>query len=129
MTHEQHIKLLADQAQDDFGASRALAAAGYYGHALFWAHLVLEKLGKALWVHRNKNADYPYIHNLLRLLKESDAELSKKQIEFYAAMNQFHVEGRYAEELKKIEDSVNKEVCFEYLQKVKSEMQWLLNQM
>jgi len=35
MTKEEHIQFLIQQSDEDFGAARALQAAGYYGHALF----------------------------------------------------------------------------------------------
>ncbi len=95
MTEQEYITMLIKQSEDDLGASEALANAGYFAHSLFWAHLVLEKLCKALWIHRNHNLHYPYIHNLLRLLKESNQTLTNEQIEFFAEMNQFQSHGRY----------------------------------
>ncbi len=126
MTPQEHIKLLTTQAEDDFGAADALAIAGYYGQSLFWAHLVLEKLCKALWVKNNNDIDYPYIHNLIKLLKEAGIRLSQQQIEFYTEMNQFQAQGRYADELQMVEGTVSKEICYQYLENVKTERQWLL---
>jgi HEPN domain-containing protein len=129
MTNREHIDFLINQAGEDFRAALVLADAGFYGHALFWAHLVLEKFCKALWIFKNQNPVYPYIHNLLRLLKESNVELSNDQIEFYAEMNQFQAQGRYSDELKKMENTVNNELAIQYLENTKKEMKWLLNQM
>lgn len=105
-----------------------LYEAGYYVQALFWAHLVLEKLCKALWVYKKNRQDYPYIHNLLRLIKESNVELSQGQIEFYAEMNQFQAQGRYDGTMRKAESSLSKEDCEHYLSKIKDEMKWLASQ-
>src|SRR5437773_568063 len=110
MKMEEHVDSLIEQAKNDYGAAEALAAAGYYGHALFFAHLALEKLCKAMWILKNKSTDYPYIHNLLRLLKESDVKLFEEQTEFYSEMNQFQARGRYSDALKKLEATVTKEV-------------------
>jgi len=69
MTIDDHINSLIAESMQDFGASEALAAAGYYAHSLFFAHLVLEKLCKALWMKQMQSKDYPYIHNLIKLIK------------------------------------------------------------
>jgi HEPN domain-containing protein len=129
MTTHEHIKELTTQAEIDYGAAEALYKAGFYAHALFWAHLVLEKLCKALWISVKQNVHYPYIHNLLRLLKEADATLSEEQTKFYATMNQFQAAGRYNDDVKKLEQTVSKNTCKTYLEKTKIQMQWLLQLM
>ena len=62
MPLEEQITQLKMQAEQDKGAADVLLKAGYYSHALFWMHLALEKLCKALWIYRNKTENYPYIH-------------------------------------------------------------------
>ena len=129
MKPEEHIQLLTQQAQDDFGAAQALQKAGYYGHALFWVHLVMEKMCKALWVYKNNKVDYPYIHNLLRLLKESNVELSEEQIKFYSDVNRFQSKGRYPDTLHEIEATVTKEICEHYFTLTQTEITWLKQQL
>jgi HEPN domain-containing protein len=124
MTIQEHIKFLVDQADDDLGATEVLQKAGYYAHVLFWGHLVLEKMCKAIYLKSNNRIDYPYIHNLLVLLKKSNIELSEGQI-----MNSFQAKGRYADILHEIEATVSKEVCGKYLDKLKVEMTWLKKQL
>ena len=129
MTTHEHIKELIAQAEIDYGAAEALSKAGFYAQALFWAHLVLEKLCKALWISVKQNVDYPYIHNLLRLLKETDVTLSDEQTKFYATMNQFQAVGRYTDDGKKLQQTVSKNTCERYLEKTQTQMQWLLQLM
>ena len=129
MNFQDHIDQLISQAKDDYGAAEALASATYFGHALFWAHLSLEKYCKALWVYKNQNTNYPYIHNLLRLLKESGEELNENQIQFYSAMNQFQSQGRYIDALQKMEATVTKDICYDYLDNSKTQLEWILNLM
>jgi len=129
MTNEQHIQFLIRQADEDFGATEALYQSGYFGQSLFWAHLTLEKLCKALWIFKNENEKYPYVHNLLRLLKECNTVLSEDQILFYAEMNQFQAAGRYGDYLKKLEESITPDVCINLLIEVKKQMLWIKQQM
>ena len=98
------------EAEQDFGASEALATAGYYAHSLFFAHLVLEKLCKALWMKHKKSGDYPYIHNLIKLIKETNIVLTNEQVQFYSDMNLFQAKGRYPETLQAIEKTITKDV-------------------
>ena len=115
------------QANDDLGASKALLDAGYNAHALFWLHLVLEKLCKAVWVKKNNNEKYPYIDNLIKLLKDSKIDLSDEQIIFYTDMNQFQAKGRYLEDLVTKEKTITKDLSETYFQKVNPEIKWLKN--
>ncbi len=127
--NENLIDELILQADNDKGAAEALLAAGYYAHALFWLHLVLEKLCKALWVKRNEDEHYPHIHNLIKLLKQADANLTNEQILLYTDMNQFQAKGRYAEELATKEKTITKDLSEMYFQKINNEIVWLKNQL
>jgi HEPN domain-containing protein len=128
MINQERINLLMEQADDDLGAAEALQKAGYYGHALFWAHLVLEKMCKALWIKNNNSVEYPRTHSLIKLFRESKIELSIEKTEFYAEMNQFQITGRYDDTLQKIEFSVSEDTCQKFMEILKTEKQWIKTQ-
>lgn len=128
MILSEHIKELLAQAEDDLGAAEALRQTGYYGHALFWGHLTLEKACKALWIKTNGNENYPFIHNLLRLIRETNIAITDNQIQFYSDMNQFQAHGRYPDTLHTIENTVTKEVCEKYLSIAKEQLSWIQQQ-
>ena len=50
MTKQEHINYWSFQVENDFKASEVLCLAAYYAQSLFWAHLSLENLLKALWL-------------------------------------------------------------------------------
>ena len=129
MIPEQHINSLVEEAKQDFGVSEALGAAGYYAHSLFFGHLVLEKLCKALWMKHKKSNNYPFIHNLIRLIKETNVILTNEQIQFYSDMNLFQAKGRYPETLQVIEQTITIEVYKKYNNQLKTEMEWLIKQL
>ena len=129
MGTEEHIKSLIAEAEQDFGASEALAAAGYYAHSLFFAHLVLEKLCKALWMKYKSAGDYPYIHNLIKLIKETNVVLTNEQVQFYSDMNLFQAKGRYPETLQNIERTIKGDVYKKYNDQLKIEIVWLTKQL
>ena len=66
-----------------------------YVHALFFAHLVLEKLCKAHWAKDNSGNHPPKLHNLLNIIAQTKLNLSESDKDFLAIMNQFQLEGRY----------------------------------
>jgi len=65
-----------------------------YSDTLFYGHLVLEKILKALIVQNKKKHPQP-THNLLVLLKEAGIDLEKEEVEFLAEVNKFNIRTRY----------------------------------
>ncbi|MCK4306353.1 MAG: HEPN domain-containing protein, partial [Candidatus Eisenbacteria sp.] len=63
-------------------------------HGLFFAHLALEKLLKALVCQHTKDLA-PRIHNLVRLAESAGLAPNPSQLDLLAEMNQFNIEGRY----------------------------------
>jgi HEPN domain-containing protein len=129
MTNREYIEDLIAQAEDDFGASGALAIAGYLGQSLFYMHLSLEKLCKALWIRKNDSMKYPYVHNLIKLLTDLDVSLTQDQKIFYSDMNRFQAKGRYPDTLHEIEETVTPDIFEKYSETAKKEIQWLTEQM
>ncbi len=79
---------------EDLAAARALLDRGHVRHALFFAHLALEKLLKAL-VTRTTSETPPRIHDLLRLAETAGLALTDEQREFLAVFQKYCLEGRY----------------------------------
>lgn len=73
-----------------------------YVPALFWSHLLLEKLIKAHWVKDNESNHPPKIHNLITVSTKTNLSLSGNDLEFLAVMNQFQLEGRYPDYIQGI---------------------------
>jgi HEPN domain-containing protein len=54
--------------------------------------------GKAMqgfWVKYNEGNILPKIHNLLKILSQSNTNLSQDQLEYLLEVNKFQLEGRY----------------------------------
>lgn len=60
MTNEQIIEYWTRAANRDWKAAQDLASLGNLVQALFFAHLVIEKLLKAHWVKDNEGELYPF---------------------------------------------------------------------
>lgn len=129
MTVDEHIGSLVAEANQDLGAAETLAKAGYWAHSLFFAHLVLEKLCKALWMKSHQSTDYPYTHNIVKLIKTTDLKFSEDQIRFYSDMNQFQTKGRYPDTLHSMEQTITAEIHEVYFNQLKIEILWLTRQL
>ena len=119
MTKKEHINYWTKQVVDDFDCSNVLYEASYYAQSLFWAHLALEKLSKALWIKTNEGNTPPFVHNLLRLISLTNVTFSEDQLQFFNEMNMFQIKGRYPDYAENLEETVTKEICEEYLNKTK----------
>ncbi|MET4075336.1 HEPN domain-containing protein [Hymenobacter sp. UYCo722] len=67
MTKADHIAYWMNAAAQNWQEVGAMFAAGTYVPCLFWAHLTIEKLAKALWVQDNPGDTPPFTHNIARL--------------------------------------------------------------
>lgn len=95
MTKQEYIQYWIETSERDWSSSEDLYKTGHYVHALFFAHLCLEKLCKAFWVCDNESNHPPKIHNLVYLLKQTTLELNDEQLDFLLVFNDFQLEGRY----------------------------------
>ncbi|MDR3133618.1 MAG: HEPN domain-containing protein [Prevotellaceae bacterium] len=102
MTKEQHIGYWINSAEEDWLSVAALQDRKRYLHCLFWAHLMLEKLAKAIWVKYHEENLPPKIHNITWLLSNSNINLGKDRMAFVANFNEFQLSGRYPDYLNKI---------------------------
>lgn len=128
-TKKEHITHWVSQSNDDWEASMLLYVGKKYLHALFFAHLSLEKICKAHWINSSESNIPPKTHNLLFLLSQTALELTSDQKEFLLEMNRFQIEGRYPEQISNLYKSVNASFTKGKLEHVKEFQVWLLNKL
>jgi HEPN domain-containing protein len=80
MKQNKNIKYWADSSKKDFEVAQNLFKLKYYPHCLFFCHLSLEKLLKALVVKKTENYA-PLIHDLRRLADIAGLELNSEKKE------------------------------------------------
>ena len=95
MTKPEYIEYWKLTADKDWVAVGHLSEKGDYLHALFFAHLVLEKLLKAHYVKDNVSDFPPKTHNLILLASNTALAPSTDQLRLLSQMNQFQMDGRY----------------------------------
>ena len=125
MNIEKHIEYWQKGADEENEVAELLLKKKKTRHALFFAHLGLEKILKSSVVKRTREMP-PRIHNLLRLAELAQLELSDEQIIFLRQFDIFQLEGRYP-------DSFGMRISLESaegkIQEARRIFQWIKNQL
>ena len=90
-TKNEHIEFWLSQAEDDCTAVDTLYKGKNYLQSLFFAHIVIEKITKALWIKHNDGNVPPRTHNLIHLLSATPLVLRDEQNEFMLSLNRFQL--------------------------------------
>ena len=84
-------------AANDKKTLDALYKSKRYDAALFFGHIILEKILKALVVENTKGVA-PFIHDLVRLESLTAAGLSPEEKDLLDEVNEFNIRARYPED-------------------------------
>jgi len=125
---KEHIKYWLDSATHDWDTVESLFSASKYDWGLFIGHLVLEKTLKALYVHANNNQLPPKTHNLIKLARRCDLNLTEEQEIFLDEVNDFNLEVRYPQYKNEFHKKCTKQFSENYYQKINEMMIWLKSQ-
>lgn len=87
-----------------------------YDYVLFFVHLSLEKLLKAIHYHRKDSHPLP-IHDLVELSKRAEIEMSQSQLADLKEISSFNLSARYDDYKKNFYKKANKEYADVWIQK------------
>jgi len=93
---EEIVQYWLESAEEDWPVIKHLVESGDYRHALFFGHLYLEKLLKALVV-RATESHAPRTHNLLFLAERADLDLSEETSDLLLRVTGKSIDTRYPE--------------------------------
>jgi len=118
MTKHDHIKHWLTTAEEDLITMNLLYKEGRYTHSLFFGHLYIEKICKALWIKNNISNTPPYIHNLLKLLYGIESGLTDDQLIFLEQLNEYQLSGRYPNYTDTLKKRTSRELTMLYINKI-----------
>ncbi len=95
MEKQEIIQYWLQSAGRDWEVVRDLARAERYVHALFFAHLVVEKLLKAHWINEHEENVPPRVHNLNTLYDQLNIELPPTLKEELPVITSWNIAARY----------------------------------
>lgn len=122
---EELVKYWIDSAKEDFNVMGSLFKNKHYPYALYFGHLVLEKILKGYYV-KTTGKQSPYTHNLSYIAQESKLKLDKKQIVLLEDVTVFNIEARYPKRKFEFYKLCTKEYTEGYLSKIKEFYKWIL---
>lgn len=95
MEKNEHVKHWLQSALRDWDVTRDLIKSKRYMYALFFAHLVIEKLLKAHWVKEHKENFPPHLHNLSALYDMLKFDLPPDLKDELVIITSWNIETRY----------------------------------
>ncbi len=101
-------------AEHDYETMQTLFAGKRYDATLFFGHIVLEKMLKALVAHATAE-QAPYTHDLVRLAKIAQMELSEEETKLLNEVNDFNIEARYPSERSEFYHRCTREYTERYI--------------
>ena len=101
LSKNKTVKYWLDSAEYDLKVTADLFDKKKYHYSLFFGHLAIEKLLKAIYVQKH-TTHAPYSHSLPYLAEKADLNLDNSTVEKLAEFMEFYLEGRYPKDLKSI---------------------------
>lgn len=124
MDKEEIFKYWLDSSERDFELCQSLFESKRYSYSLFFLHLSLEKLLKAM-ITKRTDIQAPHEHNLVRLAEITSLEFSKEYLDFLSDATTFNIRGRYDDYKNQFYKLATKEYAEEYINKSKEIILWL----
>lgn len=115
-------KLIAywkETAADSYATMEYLYKGKRYADALFFGHLVLEKLLKGIVVEYTQRSA-PYIHNLIELWEMGGQTLDPKVRELLTQVNRFNVRARYPDDKLAFHKQCTSQFTQKYFREIQS---------
>jgi len=112
-------------SRKDWRVASHLFEKGDYPYALFFGHLAVEKLLKAIFVAKFNDVP-PYTHRLVFLAEKVGLELSSERLELLEVITDFHLEARYPDEKFSFFKRCTREFTEEHLRRIGGLRRWLI---
>ena len=93
---DQHIQYWLESAERSWSTTQDLLKTRHNDACLFFCHLTLEKLLKALVVKVTQEPA-PYIHDLAKLAQIARLQLTEEQLQQLRTITTFNISARYDE--------------------------------
>ena len=125
MTKKEHVQYWVKSAEEDWGVAGHLFEKGDFPYSLFFVHLTIEKLLKAIYVTKWDEIP-PYTHRLVYLAEKVSLDLTGEKLELFEIITDFNLEARYPDESFSFKKKCTKDFAERYLNEIKEIRKWLL---
>ena len=119
-----------ESSNEDYNVMKVLYKNKKNNYCLFFGHLVIEKLLKAIYAKKNKSAPYaPKSHDLLYLAERAELKLTENQENLLDTITGFNMNARYDNYEKDFYLKCTNEYTSEQLKNIEEVVEWLKNQL
>jgi len=118
------IQYWLTEATEALQVADHLVEKGDYSYALFFGHLAVEKMLKALYAQRLQE-HAPLLHNLLRLARAAGVEPDERRTEALITITAFNIESRYPDLRRIFRDRCTPEFTARQMATIKEVFAWL----
>ncbi|OGG16088.1 hypothetical protein A3D77_02130 [Candidatus Gottesmanbacteria bacterium RIFCSPHIGHO2_02_FULL_39_11] len=91
---EEFINAWVKSGQEDLDVAEDLFKKKRYSYSLFFCHLSLEKILKAVFIAKNDDAPPP-LHDLIKLCQKCGIKLNESKVKDLTEISSFNIEARY----------------------------------
>ncbi len=113
-----------ESAVYDLETGKSLLESKKFPYALFFAHLAIEKVLKAIVV-KQTSEHAPYTHSLVLLAKKANIEMTEEMLDQLAEYMEFHIEARYPDEKKDFYKKCTEEFTRKKIAEMDKVYKWL----
>lgn len=124
MNQKEIVNYWISEAEESLGVARHLFEKEDYSYALFFGHLAIEKIIKAILAQRLEQ-QIPRSHNLLRLAQEADIDITDELKHTLIRITTFNLESRYPDYKKEFRRKCTEQFTAKELERVEEILVWL----
>ena len=124
---KEKVRYWLESAEDDWKVAKHLFQRGDYSYSLFFGHLTIEKILKAIYVTR-LNDNPPFTHRLIFLAEKASLEMPEEKLRLLETVTDFNLEARYPDEKFSFKKKCTKKFTKEYLDQIEVMKKWLAKQ-
>jgi HEPN domain-containing protein len=125
MNQKDIIDYWVSEADEALDVARHLFEKEDFSYALFFGHLAVEKMIKAILVNNCNEQTPPRTHNLLRLAKEAKIEVNDELQSALIRITAFNLEARYPDYKKEFRKKCTRQFTETELEKIMEVCTWL----
>lgn len=125
MDKKEKINYWRKSAESDWIVAGHLFEKEDYPYALFFGHLTIEKLLKAVFVSKFDEPP-PFTHRLTYMAEKAGLEVSPERLELLEIITDFNLEARYPDEKFSFYKKCTKDFTETNLRKIEEIRKWLL---
>lgn len=127
MNKKEKLTYWIRSAENDWIVAGHLFEKKDYPYALFFGHLTIEKLLKALFVNKFDEPP-PFTHRLTYLAEKISLDMPLKKMEMLEIITDFNLEARYPDEKFSFYKKCTNKFTEANLKKIEELKKWLLKQ-